>query len=68
MAIRRRDVLKGGGLVAASLALPRLARGADAASLYDIERFGNARILHITDTHAQLNPVFFREPSVNIGI
>src|SRR5262249_5982423 len=25
-------------------------------------------ILHLTDTHAQLQPVFFREPSVNIGI
>jgi len=36
--------------------------------LYDIGRFGNARILHLTDTHAQLLPVFFREPSVNIGV
>lgn len=36
--------------------------------LYDIGRFGNARILHLTDTHAQLEPVYFREPSVNIGI
>ncbi|MBR0736788.1 thiosulfohydrolase SoxB [Bradyrhizobium liaoningense] len=68
MAIRRRDFLKSAGLAAASLGLPRLARGADTASIYDIERFGNARILHITDTHAQLNPVYFREPSVNIGI
>ena len=68
MAIRRRDFLTTAGLAAASLAMPRLARGADTASLYDIERFGNARILHITDTHAQLNPVFFREPSVNIGV
>ena len=68
MAIRRRDFLKNAGLAAASLGLPRLARGADTASIYDIERFGNARILHITDTHAQLNPVYFREPSVNIGI
>ena len=68
MAIRRRDFLKGAGLAAATLGLPRLARGADAASIYDLERFGNARILHITDTHAQLNPVYFREPSVNIGI
>jgi S-sulfosulfanyl-L-cysteine sulfohydrolase len=48
--------------------LPRLARSADSASVYDIEKFGNARILHITDTHAQLKPVFFREPSVNIGV
>ncbi|MEY9592939.1 2',3'-cyclic-nucleotide 2'-phosphodiesterase (5'-nucleotidase family) [Bradyrhizobium yuanmingense] len=68
MAIRRRDFLKGAGLAAATIGLPRLARGADAASIYDLERFGNARILHITDTHAQLNPVYFREPSVNIGI
>jgi S-sulfosulfanyl-L-cysteine sulfohydrolase len=36
--------------------------------LYDIGRFGNVRILHLTDTHAQLNPVYFREPSVNIGV
>jgi sulfur-oxidizing protein SoxB len=68
MAIRRRDFLKSAGLAAASLGLPRLARGTEAASIYDLERFGNARILHITDTHAQLNPVYFREPSVNIGI
>jgi len=68
MAIRRRDFLKSAGVAAASLSLPRLARGTEAASIYDIERFGRARILHITDTHAQLNPVYFREPSVNIGI
>lgn len=68
MAIRRRDFLKGAGLAGASLALPRLARGTEAASIYDLERFGNARILHITDTHAQLNPVYFREPSINIGV
>src|SRR5215471_13315644 len=68
MAIRRRDVLKSAGAVALAASLPRLARGADTASIYDLERFGNARILHITDTHAQLLPVYFREPSVNIGI
>ncbi|WP_027549850.1 thiosulfohydrolase SoxB [Bradyrhizobium sp. Cp5.3] len=68
MAIRRRDFLKSAGAIAASIGLPRLARGAEAASIYDLEHFGNARILHITDTHAQLNPVYFREPSVNIGI
>ena len=68
MAIRRRDFLKSSAIAAASLALPRFARGAETASIYDIERFGNARILHLTDTHAQLNPVYVREPSVNIGI
>jgi len=36
--------------------------------LYDVGHFGNVRILHVTDTHAQLEPVFFREPGVNIGI
>lgn len=68
MAIRRRDFLKSTAAVATSLSLPRLARGAETASIYDLERFGNARILHTTDTHAQLNPVYVREPSVNIGI
>ena len=35
---------------------------------YKLKPFGNARILHMTDTHAQLVPVHFREPSVNIGL
>jgi sulfur-oxidizing protein SoxB len=29
---------------------------------------GNARILHVTDVHGQLNPVYFREPNVNLGM
>jgi sulfur-oxidizing protein SoxB len=68
MKIRRRDFLKASSAVALLGSLPRLARAADSPSLYEIERFGNARILHLTDTHAQLQPVFFREPSVNIGV
>jgi sulfur-oxidizing protein SoxB len=68
MTIRRRDFLTLAGAVTLSGSLPRLARGADNAGVYDLERFGNARILHITDTHAQLRPVFFREPSVNLGV
>jgi sulfur-oxidizing protein SoxB len=67
MTIRRRDFLKLSGAAALSGALPRTARSAD-AGVYDLGRFGNARILHITDTHAQLLPVYFREPSVNLGI
>jgi S-sulfosulfanyl-L-cysteine sulfohydrolase len=46
---------------------PRVATAAD-EEVYDIGRFGNVRILHLTDSHAQLKPVFFREPSVNIGV
>ncbi len=35
---------------------------------YEVPRFGNVHLLHTTDTHAQLTPVYFREPSVNIGV
>jgi S-sulfosulfanyl-L-cysteine sulfohydrolase len=67
MTIRRRDLLKLTGVAALAGSLPRAARSAD-GGVYDLERFGNARILHITDTHAQLLPGYFREPSVNLGI
>jgi S-sulfosulfanyl-L-cysteine sulfohydrolase len=68
MTIRRRDFLRLTGAAALSGGLPLIARGADSASIYDLERFGNARVLHMTDTHAQLQPAYFREPSVNLGI
>src|SRR6516165_9799873 len=69
MSIRRRDFLKMSATAALAGSRPRFARAAvDNPSVYEIERFGNARILHITDTHAQLRPVYFREPSVNIGV
>ncbi|MGE0750971.1 MAG: thiosulfohydrolase SoxB [Variibacter sp.] len=68
MRYHRRDLLRFMTAVAVSGVLPRRLHAADAASLYDVPRFGNARILHMTDTHAQLLPVHFREPSVNLGI
>jgi sulfur-oxidizing protein SoxB len=68
MTIRRRDFLRLTGAAALSGGLSRIARAADSPSVYDLERFGNARILHMTDTHAQLLPVYCREPSVNLGI
>jgi sulfur-oxidizing protein SoxB len=68
MTIRRRDFLTLASAAALSTGLPRIARGAEDAGVYDFGRFGNARILHMTDTHAQLLPVYFREPSVNLGI
>jgi S-sulfosulfanyl-L-cysteine sulfohydrolase len=43
-------------------------RGTRENGLYDFPDFGEARILHITDTHAQLDPVYFREPNVNLGL
>ncbi|MEZ5648986.1 MAG: thiosulfohydrolase SoxB [Burkholderiaceae bacterium] len=41
--------------------------GAAAESMYDIARFGQVSFLHMTDCHAQLRPIYFREPSVNLG-
>jgi len=39
-----------------------------ANGLYDIPKFGNVSFLHMTDCHAQLKPIYFREPSINVGI
>ena len=36
-------------------------------TLYPAPDFGNVTLLHITDCHAQLLPIYYREPSVNIG-
>ncbi|KAB2931101.1 MAG: thiosulfohydrolase SoxB [Rhodocyclaceae bacterium] len=36
--------------------------------LYGLPRFGNVHFLHFTDCHAQLLPIYFREPNVNLGI
>ncbi|MBL8377779.1 MAG: thiosulfohydrolase SoxB [Burkholderiales bacterium] len=38
------------------------------ARLYDFKSFGNVRLMHFTDCHAQLLPVYFREPNVNLGV
>lgn len=36
--------------------------------LLDFKSKGNVTLLHLTDIHAQLVPVYFREPSVNLGV
>ncbi len=35
---------------------------------YELPPFGNVSFLHFTDCHAQLLPVYFREPNINIGV
>lgn len=60
-----------GAASVAGMALGRHAQ-ADAStageSLYDLPRFGQVSFLHMTDCHAQLLPIHFREPSINMGL
>jgi sulfur-oxidizing protein SoxB len=60
-----------GAAAAAGFALGGSER-ARAASPYDLppafKRGDSASLLHITDCHAQLLPIYFREPSVNLGL
>jgi len=37
-------------------------------ALTDMPPVGNVTLMHITDIHAQLKPIYFREPSINIGV
>jgi sulfur-oxidizing protein SoxB len=36
--------------------------------LLEFDTFGNVSLIHVTDIHAQLKPIFFREPEINIGV
>jgi len=59
--------------IAAAQGMPLVDGKAHAAarsgSMYDLGKpQGNVTLLHFTDCHAQLLPVYFREPDVNIGI
>ena len=62
MEISRRDFLQLLGIAAAA-GLPIGSRQAlskvDFESFYEVPRFGNVHLMHFTDCHAQLNPVFF---------
>ena len=70
--MRRREFLQAiaAGVVAGlPLDAARAADDADGERLYGaLEPFGNVALLHLTDCHAQLKPVRFREPSVNLGV
>lgn len=69
--INRREFLQVLSVAAASgMVFSRQASAAEKAAekFYDSPRFGNVHFLHFTDCHAQLRPIYFREPSVNIGL
>jgi S-sulfosulfanyl-L-cysteine sulfohydrolase len=58
-------------LTAAAVAgfpLTREAHAQEVARLYDVPKQGNVHLLHMTDCHAQLLPIYFREPDANIGV
>lgn len=38
------------------------------SQLLEFDTFGNVSLIHVTDIHGQLKPIYFREPSVNIGV
>jgi len=71
MSLNRRQFIKLMGLAGAAGMLPGTMAGCAArralADLYETPKFGNVTLMHITDTHAQLKPIYFREPNVNLG-
>jgi S-sulfosulfanyl-L-cysteine sulfohydrolase len=71
--ITRREMLQVGAATAAltvggsfsrAMAQQRLSE----AELLRFEPLGNVTLLHVTDIHGQLVPVYFREPSINLGV
>ncbi len=71
MALNRREFLQVMGVAAAGgmlLDAPAALAAPQADQLYQLPRRGNVHFLHFSDCHAQLLPLYFREPSVNLGI
>jgi sulfur-oxidizing protein SoxB len=64
----RREFLSILGAAGAAGLLPACRATRPREDIYKLAPFGNARILHFTDCHAQLEPVYFREPNVNMGV
>ena len=70
MSINRREFLQVLAMASAAgmVLKPGLSHAQSAADrFYDLPRFGNVHFLHFTDCHAQLKPIYFREPNVNLG-
>ena len=71
MSLSRRDFLQALAIASAggmSLQSNFVNAQTTAQKFYDLPKFGNVHFLHFTDCHAQLLPIYFREPNVNLGI
>jgi len=70
MSINRRQFIQLMAIAGAAGLLPKssFATQKQSADFYDVPTFGQVRLLHFTDCHAQLLPVHYREPHVNLGI
>ena len=70
MSMTRREFARLLGMAGAAGMLPvtGFAAKKQPSDLYEVPKSGNVRLLHMTDCHAQLLPVYFREPNVNLGI
>ncbi|HHB12428.1 MAG TPA: thiosulfohydrolase SoxB [Chromatiales bacterium] len=70
MSLSRREFIRIMGLASAAGLFPQsvFAQRKQPSDFYETPKFGNVRILHMTDCHAQLMPVYFREPNVNLGV
>lgn len=71
MSLSRRDFLQALAFASAggmSLQSNFVQAQSAAQQFYDLPKFGNVHLLHFTDCHAQLLPIYFREPNVNLGI
>lgn len=70
MSLSRREFLQALALASAAGLLPHRvnSRSIETPINYAIPKFGNTRLLHFTDCHAQLLPIYFREPHINLGI
>src|SRR5690349_17071026 len=69
----RRDVLQIGAAAAALLAGAPVTRTLAQQKLtqdqlFKFEPLGNVTLLHVADLHGQLLPVYYREPSLSVGV
>src|ERR1035437_11107474 len=71
--ITRRELLQVGAATAALEAVGGFTRAMaqqrlSEAELLKFDALGNVTLLHVADIHGQLLPVYFREPSINLGV